>query len=228
MIRYVFFDLGLTLIRNNLPQNIHEVLDCHDLSLYDVHMAYHLTNKLFMREHKGTVSLVDPKYFELYLNSMFSELKIKEDAKKIMERLRAEKKVTWERYPFVDEMFAELLEMGIKVGVISNWDRACRDIIKSTGVHEYLSHIYVSSEVGSSKPDSKMFELALEDTGLMPSECLYVGDNYYDDYEGASKVGMDTLIINPFGKMGIEELDYENIIENASEVIKYIREKNCL
>ena len=57
--------------------------------------------------------------------------------------------------------------------------------------------------------------------GVEPSECLYVGDNYYDDAVGASAAGMRTLLINPPGRLGIEELKFPDVIESIQDVERY-------
>ncbi|WP_053242938.1 HAD hydrolase-like protein [Clostridium sp. DMHC 10] len=63
---------------------------------------------------------------------------------------------------------------------------------------------------------------ALKRANVEPDECLFVGDNYYDDIVGSSKVNMKSLLINPYGKVGIEELNYAYIISNISELPKFI------
>jgi putative hydrolase of the HAD superfamily len=52
--------------------------------------------------------------------------------------------------------------------------------------------------------------------------CIYVGDNYYDDCLGSRKVGMNTLIINRFGSLGVEEIDDCPVIHRLSDILNYI------
>lgn len=105
------------------------------------------------------------------------------------------------------EVLRGLRERGIATGLVSNWDTSCRSVLEQTGLAPYLDPIVVSSEVGVEKPDRRIFEKALELSGDSPEHCLYVGDNYYDDGVGASQVGMEFCILNPPGKLGMEELD---------------------
>ena len=49
-----------------------------------------------------------------------------------------------------------------------------------------------------------------------------MGDNYYDDAVGSRKVGMQALILNRFGKLGVEEIDDAPIIQNLAQVKDYI------
>ncbi len=51
---------------------------------------------------------------------------------------------------------------------------------------------------------------------------MYVGDNYYDDCLGSRKVGMNALIINRFGSLGVEEIDDCTVIRRLADIFNYI------
>jgi putative hydrolase of the HAD superfamily len=53
--------------------------------------------------------------------------------------------------------------------------------------------IVVSEEAGIKKPDSRIFEIAAEQLGLNPEECVYIGDHPVNDIEGAAAAGMKTI-----------------------------------
>lgn len=113
--------------------------------------------------------------------------------------------------------------MGIKTGLISNWDLSCRAVLEKNKILSRLNCVVVSEEVGAEKPDKKIFEEALKLTGANPDECFYVGDNYYDDYIGSQKVSMPCAIINYQGKLGIKEVDCPIVIEQACEVVDLMK-----
>ena len=46
------------------------------------------------------------------------------------------------------------------------------------------------------KPDSAIFELAIERAGVAREEILYVGDNVEDDIHGARAVGLPAILID--------------------------------
>jgi putative hydrolase of the HAD superfamily len=52
--------------------------------------------------------------------------------------------------------------------------------------------------VGVEKPDSRIFELALQKLGLPAERCVYVGDNYDRDVVGARRAGLVPILIDPF------------------------------
>lgn len=54
------------------------------------------------------------------------------------------------------------------------------------------SAIFISDQVGISKPNTKLYALAAHRLGLEPSRCLMVGDNLVNDIAPAKKLGMRT------------------------------------
>jgi putative hydrolase of the HAD superfamily len=94
--------------------------------------------------------------------------------------------------------------------------------LNRAGLIGYFDHLVISCEVGCKKPDARIFNLALAKAGVNGRECLYVGDNYYDDALGSRKVGMQSLIINRFGLLGVEEITDCPIIKDISEIFDYL------
>lgn len=86
------------------------------------------------------------------------------------------------------------------LGVISN---GFTDVqlgrLRSTGLDTYFDHIILSEDVGLSKPDPRIFHLALEAAGAAASETLYIGDNFLYDIGGASRAGLGTIWFNRSG-----------------------------
>ena len=66
----------------------------------------------------------------------------------------------------------------------------------------------------------------VDEAAVAAHECIYVGDNYYDDAVGSLKVGMKALIINRFGTLGVEEIRNCNLISDISEVLNLINPSN--
>jgi putative hydrolase of the HAD superfamily len=63
----------------------------------------------------------------------------------------------------------------------------------------YLEFALTSGEVNSWKPDTKIFEHALQHLDLQPEDALYVGDNFYADVIGARRAGIHPVLIDPDG-----------------------------
>ena len=54
--------------------------------------------------------------------------------------------------------------------------------------------VFISDQIGISKPNPKLYRRALADTGLRPEETIYVGDDPVNDVDPAHEVGMITCL----------------------------------
>jgi len=105
----------------------------------------------------------------------------------------------WQLYPDVLSTLEELKGLGLKVGVVSNWDSRLSDLCAGIGISEYLDFIMCSAVVGRMKPQPEIFEMALDRVGALPEEALHVGDHYYADIMGARSIGITPVLIDRAG-----------------------------
>ena len=56
-----------------------------------------------------------------------------------------------------------------------------------------------SGRVGFQKPHPEIFRAALRSLDVPAEESVYVGDVYSIDYVGAKAVGMQAVVMDPFG-----------------------------
>ncbi|MGN1177229.1 MAG: HAD family hydrolase [Roseburia sp.] len=213
MIRYVFFDLGLTLLENSMPERYRKVMAAIGLSISPkrAQEVYHLTNKYFMRERPGEMGKNNRRCFEDYVTYICCLAGDESKTPEVIKQLAAEEKPVWKAFPYTLPVLEELRQKGIKIGLISNWDNTCRNVLKDNGLDSLLDVIVISSEENIEKPDKRIFQKALTLAEIAPEECIYVGDNYYDDAVGAGQLGIRSFIINPPDYLGIEELKEEKI-----------------
>ena len=83
---------------------------------------------------------------------------------------------------------------GVRIAIVSNLHYDLRPEMSSYGFDEYVEAVVISSEHGIQKPDTRMFEFALESLSANPAESLMVGDSVTSDGAAAS-IGIDTLIL---------------------------------
>ncbi|MGI6254802.1 MAG: HAD family hydrolase [Acutalibacter sp.] len=220
MINRVFFDLGLTLAESDVPHRYVERFSRlgHLITGEQAQRAYHLANKYFMRERPGELGQHSRDMLRDFLQRVCMELQVPQLGERLFQ-LTVEDPcpAKWSAFPFAVQALQQLRDRGVKTGLISNWDPSCRRVLQETGLAPYLDPIVVSSEVGVEKPDPRIFRRALELSGDRPENCLYVGDNYYDDGVGASGVGMAYCILNP-RRLGIEELDIPWCVPDIRQV----------
>ena len=101
--------------------------------------------------------------------------------------------------PELHQVLPELRSAGYKLAVLSNRRTPFMDIIKELSLDTYFDAIMAAGEVGSWKPDPRVFTPLLEKFDLAPEETVYVGDNYYADIVGARNAGLIPVLYDPRG-----------------------------
>lgn len=95
----------------------------------------------------------------------------------------------WELYPEVADVL-EKLSARFQLAVISNFDGRLRLILEHLGISKLFKHVFISSEIGTDKPDPEIFLRALKFMKLAPSEVLHVGDDPERDWRAAISAGL--------------------------------------
>lgn len=213
--------MGYTLVYLDREKSYQEMLKSYNinLSIKDIALAYHLADKFFMREHPGLLGKNRELFMDDYHRVLNRNLGVQ-----FIEEMAASSviKPEWKAFPETLSELKKLKNAGFQVGLISNWNDTARDVLQQTGIINLLDHVVVSSEVGIEKPDEGIFLHAFQQASVSPEDCIYVGDNYYDDVVGSRKVGMDSILINPFGRQGIEELEGVESIENIKDLFQKV------
>jgi putative hydrolase of the HAD superfamily len=96
-------------------------------------------------------------------------------------------------YPEVPAALARLRDEGLRLGVISNWDRRLPGVLAALGLAPYFDAVVYSSRAGVEKPDGRIFHQAAAELGVAPAAVLHVGDGRLEDVEGAVAAGMRAL-----------------------------------
>ena len=223
MKKFIWFDLGYTLLYLKREGAYKRALSefGFDISLQEIERGFHFMDKLFMREFPGYFGGPSECYMLWYVGRLNAYLNVKADIHDVYYRwmkLRGMQPRQWEAYPFCRRTLSELRASGVRTGVISNWDSSARPILAELELDDCFEHIVISSEIGIEKPDVRIFNHAMELAGVRADDCLYIGDNYYDDAVGSRAAGMDCMVINRFGRFGVEEIEDCEIIDDIRAV----------
>lgn len=98
----------------------------------------------------------------------------------------------WRVYPDVPERLAAWRAQGLRLAVVSNFDRRLHGLLRDLALRPWLEEVIVSSEVGAAKPSALPFRRALEALALPPHQVWHVGDQP-EDVEGAARAGVRCL-----------------------------------
>lgn len=85
--------------------------------------------------------------------------------------------------------------LGLKQGVVSNFDRRLEGILRGCGLLTHFSFLVTSEEAGVAKPDPAIFSQALERCGVPASGVVHVGDHYVKDYLTSRSLGIQGYLL---------------------------------
>ncbi len=64
------------------------------------------------------------------------------------------------------------------------------------GIEHKIDCMVSSEEAGAEKPSAVMYQMTLQKLGVLPAECVYIGDDYQRDIVGASRAGMKAIYLS--------------------------------
>ncbi|WP_433629548.1 HAD family hydrolase [Halomicrococcus sp. NG-SE-24] len=93
--------------------------------------------------------------------------------------------------PGASEVTARLADAGVYQGIVSDVDAEEGEfLLDHLDVLAHVDDVTTSEEVGRTKPDSAMFEAALEKSPVPAERTVMVGDRYEHDMAGAAEHGI--------------------------------------
>ncbi len=102
----------------------------------------------------------------------------------------------WRVYDDVEPALASLKRLGLRLGVISNFDSRLYDVLRACDLDRFFDSVHISTRVGAAKPDPAIFQAALSHHGIEPGQAWHIGDSLLEDLEGAAAVGIRAILID--------------------------------
>lgn len=99
-------------------------------------------------------------------------------------------------YEDVMQTLQGLEQMGMDIGLISNFEAWLEGLLERLGILGFFRHLYISGRVGTEKPHRDIFDMALNGAGVQPQQALHVGDSLSSDINGARAVGLIPVMID--------------------------------
>jgi putative hydrolase of the HAD superfamily len=116
-----------------------------------------------------------------------------------------EKRILFNPYPESEAVMEKLVETGLPLYVVSNWDVELEGVLEDLGWLRYFSGIVASAQVGAEKPAEGIFEEALRVAGVSPDRVVHVGNDPVSDIRGAAAAGIDAVLIDREGDLEAPE-----------------------
>ena len=136
--------------------------------------------------------------YELYWNTLIHSVSPHEGAEEVMKALK---------------------NIGIKIGIGSDMIPYIQMLkLERMELLRYVDFMVTSEEAGEEKPSEKFFQMCLNKAGFEKTECLFLGDDFRKDYEGAKNFGMRALWFNKNDKPG----EVKEQIKTLREVLDFL------
>ncbi|MDJ0332870.1 HAD family hydrolase [Planococcus sp. S3-L1] len=86
----------------------------------------------------------------------------------------------------------------VKIAIITNGaTKRQKAKMSKSKLDRCFDKVIISEEVGFSKPDEQIFEMALKNLNVKPEEALFVGDDLVKDIGGCQNVNIKGIWFNP-------------------------------
>ncbi|WP_426490328.1 YjjG family noncanonical pyrimidine nucleotidase [Hymenobacter sp. 102] len=113
-------------------------------------------------------------------------------------------------FPYTYEVLDYLRDKGYQLHLITNGFRDIQHVkLASSRLTDYFQEMVTSECCGHLKPDTRIFQHALERTGATAPESLMIGDNLECDVLGAYNAGLDQVYFNPAQRRHFNQITYE-------------------
>lgn len=171
MLKWVFFDIGSTLVDESAV---------YENRIEEITRRYHLNKNEFIAKVKLRAQ-TNPKPI----------ISVAADYGAKVPAWRHDLEIL---YPDAKEVLQKLRQK-YKLGIIANQDYGTEKRLINFGIRPYIDLVIASAEEGVEKPDLRIFKLALDRANCKPEEAVMVGDRLDNDIIPANKLGMETVWI---------------------------------
>ncbi len=132
------------------------------------------------------------KFYEIF-SSQLPELQLSSCA---IEKIAKDLVFNPKKYIFYDDALSVIPELksNYKLAIVSDAWPSLLDVYEENNMTSYFDSIVISSFLGTSKPDSKMYNTALQELNIKPEEAIFIDDSL-KNCMGAMAVGINTVLL---------------------------------
>lgn len=102
----------------------------------------------------------------------------------------------WEVFSDSKTALERCSSLGLKLGVVSNFDNRLEAILRSCGLLSHFSFLITSEAAGVAKPSPAIFHQALQKCGMPADRVAHIGDHYVYDYLASRAVGIHGFLLD--------------------------------
>jgi HAD superfamily hydrolase (TIGR01509 family) len=196
-LRYIFFDVGNTLLFPNRPRMLAPLPQEKHPSLETWQALERRTKKEF---DDGLISgKIDHGFWWTFHTHLLNQLDAFDDGVRDELVVNTQNSANWDQILPGTREALERIRQQYVTAVISNADGRIDAVLTRCGICDCFASITDSGNVGHEKPHPAIFAAALQQMKADPAQSLYVGDVYSVDYVGARNAGMQAVLFDVAG-----------------------------
>lgn len=228
---HIIFDLDDTLLDFQQTQAaaLRHVLEEYQLpKTTETTTLYQTINTNLWKEmEKGNITRADifSTRFEAFLN----EFGLDVNGAAVDEQYRRHLETGFQTIAQAPEVLSSLKAKGFHLLAGSNGvGRIQRKRLAGSKLRGYFEDLFISEEVGFSKPDKRFFETIFDKTKESdPSKYIMVGDSLTADIQGAKNVGIDSVWFQPHAHDTVgNSRDSTYTIETLPQLLSVVESPN--
>lgn len=217
--KHIFFDLDHTLwdFEANADETLRHLFELHQLGRSGtftvdefIRVYSAINHELWRLYQSGQITQRElratrfPRTFvQLGLSEADSPVGISEQFTDILPQKKAV-------FPYTYEVLDYLRTKGYQLHLITNGFRDIQYIkLNASSLTDYFQEIVTSECCGHLKPDTRIYQHALERSGATARESIMIGDNLECDVLGAYNAGLDQVYFNPEKRRHFAQTTYE-------------------
>jgi putative hydrolase of the HAD superfamily len=135
-----------------------------------------------------------------HFQALFGELGVEGEVEHVLAMRRDRARRVLVPRPDALPTLDKLRRRGHLLGMISVCTQDVPEVWDDTPLGGKFDATVFSCDVGVSKPDPRIYEIACGQLRVEPGECLFVGDGANDELPGAERAGMDAIQLRAPGE----------------------------
>ncbi|UOQ49937.1 HAD family hydrolase [Gracilibacillus caseinilyticus] len=124
----------------------------------------------------------------------------------------------------MEQLLDKLFHHKKQLAILTNGESAHQRMkVAQLGLNKWIpdDHIFVSGEIGHSKPSSKVFEYIENKLKLRKQETIYIGDSFEHDITGAKHAGWQAIWLNHrLRKASNQSIKADYVLEHPNDILK--------
>lgn len=121
-------------------------------------------------------------------------------------------------FPDVLPILERLRERDHRLGLVTNCSAETSVTLERLQLGRFFEVLALSCDLQSAKPDSTIYQYAIDGLGVDPSSVVYVGDGDTEEHAGAARFGMTTVLLQRPGAK-LRDVHADHTIASLDELL---------